>query len=736
MNKLFYLFIFLPGFLLSQNRSITIEDIWADYDFYPQSLEEIHWINDAEFSKIENKQTFKPSIYTYSLETGKQTGVLLESKKYENFIKNIFKSKKKLFSTKEKNLNDFLISDYQLSSDNRFILLEIGAIPLYRYSSKSYLLLYDCVNSLFTVIPTEEKVFYPQFSPNGKQVSYILDNNIFVYDIESETFKQLTTNGQKNKVLNGMSDWVYEEEFELTRAYEWSFDSKKITYLSFDESAVKTYNMQMWGDELYPTDYVYKYPKAGQENSKIKVFIVTVESSENLLIKDYSEEDLYVPRLYWVNDKVTVLTLNRLQNELRLVQFDEVKRKKEVLYKEFADKYIEWKDQLYFLDDGFVLSNELDGFRHLYYYNYEGKLIRQLTTGEWEIDEVFGETRGYFYFSSTEKSIFERQIYKVGLDGTKKIVVSDEGVNQLELAPGGSFLINHNSSYAVPDNYKVLDSEGGFVRWLETNQTTLDVIGDYDLPKPEYFTYENSGGDTLNGYFLKPLDFDSTKKYPVLMYVYGGPGYQVLKNEYDGFNYFWYNHLTQQGIIVALVDVRGTGGRGRAFREQTYGKLGELESDDIGQMAEHIKLMPFVNEDKLAIWGWSYGGYLSTLLAMQGQTFKVAIAVSPVTSWRFYDNVYSERYLGLPENNTHGYDWNSPITMAEGLDCKYLLIHGTGDDNVHVQNAIFMQNALIEANKQFDVFYYPDRNHGIYGGNTRLHLYHMMTNYLLDNLIY
>jgi dipeptidyl-peptidase-4 len=735
MNTLVYLLLLIPSFFFGQNTEISLEDIWSEYRFYPKSLDELHWVGENDFALLKDKKTFKPSIISYSLETGEQTDVLLESKEYENFIKNVMKSKVTPFSESNKELNDFLVSDFKLGPNENLLLLELGSKRLYRYSTKSYLLLYDRAQAVFAFLPTKTRVFYPQFSPDGQFVSYVSDNNIFIYNIKSKKVKKLTTNGEKNKVINGMSDWVYEEEFVLTQAYEWSANSKEIAYLSFDESSVKTYDVQLWKDDLYPKNYTYKYPKAGEENSKIKLFTVHVDNAENVLVKDYSEQDVYIPRLYWVNNKVTVLKLNRQQNELYLLQFgDDKKRKEQILYKEKAENYIEWKDHLCFMDDGFVVSNETSGFRHLYFYNYKGDLIRQLTNGIWAIDEVFGETNGSFYFSSTQGSIFERAIYKVNLEGNKKVIVNAKGINKLQISPEGAFLVNHNSSFQVPDNYNVIDSEGAFIRSLETNEKLYHTIKSYELPIPVYFTYQNSNGDTLNAYFLKPVDFDSTKKYPVLLSVYGGPGHQVLKNEYSGFNYFWYTHLTQQGYIVALVDTRGTGGRGRAFREQTYGKLGELESDDIGEVAEHIRLMSFVDENRLGIWGWSYGGYLSSLLAMQGGVFNVSIAVAPVTSWRFYDSVYAERYLGLPKDNAHGYDWNSPTNFAEGLDCNYLLIHGTGDDNVHIQNAVFMQNALIDANKQFDVFYYPDRNHGIYGGNTRLHLYHLMTNYLLKNL--
>jgi dipeptidyl-peptidase-4 len=736
MNYIINLFLlFFCSIIFAQKTVVSIEDIWQDYKFYPNSIDEFHWVGLHDYAQLENKNTFRPRIAMFSVEDGRETSVLLQPDKYENFIKNVLKSRELPFKGTKEKLDEYQINDFDLSSDKNHLLLQLGSEQFYRYSSKSYLLLYELDQSRFSFIPTNEKVFYPNFSPDGECFSFIMSNNLYVYDIKLETIRQLTFDGEKNKIINGMSDWVYEEEFELTRAYEWSEDSKSIAFLSFDESAVNTYDVQLWENALYPLSYTYKYPKAGEENSRVKVFSVAIENGEIELLKDYSGEDIYIPRLYWNGKDIVVLKLNRLQNRLELIQFNTAQNNQvEVIYSEKADKNIEWKDHFFFKDDGFVISNEKNGFRHLYYYNYKGKLIKQLTNGQWGIDEVFSCVNDEFYFSSTEGNIFERNIYKVDLLGKKKIIVNLEGCNSVHVSPDGEFLVNHNSSFQVPDNYSVLDSEGSFMRELESNQELYYSIKNFKVPVPEYFVYENSNGDSLHAYFLKPVDFDSTKKYPVLMYVYGGPGFQVLKNEYDGFNYFWHSHLTQKGYIIALVDVRGTGGRGRLFREQTYGKLGELETNDISQIAEHIKLMPFVDEDRMGIWGWSYGGYLSSLLAMQGGTFNAVIAVAPVTNWRFYDSVYAERYLGLPQDNTEGYDWNSPINLAEGLDSKYLLIHGTGDDNVHLQHSIFMQKALINANKQFDVFYYPDRNHGIYGGNTRLHLYHLMTDFLLENL--
>lgn len=733
-HQFLILFTIVQTVLFGQEVQVSIEDIWEDYKFYPKQLDDFHWVGTHEYAELENKHTFKPRIVTYSVESGEQKSVLLASKKYESFIKNVLKSKKVPVGKGEIDLRNYLVNDFEIGPNRKYLLLKIGGDMVYRYSSKSFLVIYDIENSLFSFVPTTEKVFYPQFSPDGSMLSYVESNDLFVFDLKKKTVRQLTKTGKQNEILNGMSDWVYEEEFELTQAYEWSLDSKEIAFLNFDERKVKTYKMQFWKEQLYPEDYSFKYPKAGGENSKIKVAKVSVSNAKVVILKDYSEEDIYIPRIYWVRGSVMILKLNRLQNELKMLQFSDNKKKEKIIYTEKDDKYIEWKDHLFFVEDGFVVSGEESGNRHLYYYDNEGKLITNLTQGGWEVDDVFGVTEGGVYFTSTEKSIFERPVYKVDFQGNKKIIVDLKGINELQISPDGEFLVNHNSSVHLPDNYNIIDSEGAFVRAVETNDDLYETLQLLSVPTPEYFQYENSNGDTLNAYMLKPTDYDSTKKYPVLFYVYGGPGFQVLKNKYDGFNYFWHMHLTELGYIVVLADARGTGGRGRGFRDQTYGRLGELESSDLMELAEHVKLMPFTDENRIGIWGWSYGGYLSSLVAMQGGTFNVAIAVAPVTSWRFYDSVYSERYLGLPKDNTHGYDWNSPINYAEGLDGKYLLIHGTGDDNVHIQNSMSMQNALIEANKQFDVFYYPDRNHGIYGGNTRLHLYHMMTDYLLKNL--
>lgn len=572
---------------------------------------------------------------------------------------------------------------------------------------------------------------------------------MYIKDLATEVETAVTTTGKLNELIHGSADWVYEEEFSMAKAFEWSPDGTKIAFISFDERQVPEYNMQLWpSNKLYPQDYRYKYPKAGEKNSIVSVSVYDLASKRTVSVDLGSQSDIYIPRIRWtpLPNTLAILRLNRLQNQMQLLYADANTGQTRVVIEETSSTYLEAEnfDLMTYVKNGkqFLWASERSGYKHLYLYDIEGKLVGPVTQGNWEVDKIVGIDESgktpIVYYTSTEVSPLERHLYAIGLDGkNKRKLTTSPGMNRIHMSKDCKYYFCYHASVQQPLSVKLYQLPSNqLVRTLEENQTFQQAAAQYRLSQREFFTFKTTDGTELNGYLMKPPDFDPTKRYPLLMHVYGGPGSQQVLNTYtSGVNDLWHNLLAQQGYLIACVDNRGTGGRGEAFKKITYANLGKYEVEDQIQAAKYLSSLPFVDKERIGIWGWSYGGYMSLLCLLLGNdVFKLAIAVAPVTNWRFYDTIYTERYLKLPQENSAGYDNYSPITHAEKLKGKLLLIHGTGDDNVHFQNAIALQNALIAAGKQFDSFYYPDRNHGLYGGNTRLHLYEMMTNFILKNL--
>lgn len=708
-------FLLITGFIFANvvlaQKQLTLDDIWKSREYSPKYLYGLNSMNDGLHYTVQ-EQT---GLVKYEYKTGNRVG--------------------------EFTFGALEVDDYQFSNDESKILVSTESEPIYRHSSKGYYHVYDVSTKSIIPLPKHNKIMSATFNPAATQVAYVADNNIFIYDLNSKQEIQVTTDGKMNSIINGQGDWVYEEELVLVRAFEWSPDGKKIAFIRFDESDVPLFEMAMYQGQLYPQDYEFKYPKVGENNSKVTAHIYHLASKKLERLNGLPEYE-YLPRIKWANaNQVIIYSTNRLQNDLRLtsISFNGETQTSSSLFQETAPCYLEINDHMQFLSDGsFIWVSEKDGFNHIYRYDKSGKLINQITKGNWDVTDVYGvdEKNKLIYFQSAEISPMERHVYSVSLDGKKKTQLSKlKGTNKAEFTNGFQYYILTHSTLASSGNITLYDNKSKEIRVLVDNSTLKTKLSSLGINNPEFFNFKNTEGTTLNGYMIKPANFDANKKYPVFMYVYGGPGSQECIDEWQGSNYIWFQMLAQQGYIIACVDNRGTGARGREFRTCTYKQLGKLEVDDQIDGAKYLGTLPFVDKTRIGIFGWSYGGYMTSLCITRGaDVFKTAIAVAPVTNWKFYDSIYTERYMGTKESNPTGYDAQAPTAYADKLKGNFLLVHGTADDNVHWQNSAELINAMVKANKQFDLFIYPDRNHGIYGGNTRMHLYTKMTNFIKEKL--
>ena len=707
-------------------KNISLEDIWLKYKFYPKSVRGIKSLNNGEqYTKIENN-----AIVVYEYQTGDSTTTLVNG----NML------------IPEGDEESLKIGAFSMSEDETKFLIPSETERIYRHSSKSTFFLYDTESKSLSKLSTGKQRL-ATFSPDGSKVAFVRDNNIFVKDLNSNIESQITTDGEFNHIINGICDWVYEEEFGFSKAFFWSPDSKKIAYYRFDETKVKEFTMTYFGD-LYPELYTYKYPKAGEDNSLVDIYVYHIERNKRIKMDIGEDKDQYIPRIKWTKNAnvLAIQRLNRLQNHLDILLADANDGVSKVIYSETNKYYIDITDNLIFLPDNehYILTSEMDGYNHIYLYNIQNGLIRQLTSGEWVVKKVYGydQSKKKVYYQSTESSPLNRDIAFVDLKGKRKTISSRSGSNSADFSGNYKYYINTWSDVNTPPFITVNKSDGKEVRVLESNQSMIDLLKEYQMSKTEFYTFSSplftlpdSSVVELNAWRILPSDFDPDKKYPVLITIYGGPGSQEVTNSWGYFNYIWYQMLAQQGFIVVSVDNRGTGSRGEAFKKMTYKELGKYETIDYIETAKHLASLDYVDNDKIAIFGWSYGGFMACNAITQGADyFNTAIAVAPVTNWRYYDNIYTERFMRTPQENPDGYDNNSPINHADKLKGNLLLVHGSTDDNVHYQNTMDMITALVNANKQFDLFIYPNRNHGIYGGNTRYHLFKKMTDYLNDKM--
>lgn len=718
------LLVLFVGFnVLAQKKPITLEDMWMKYMFFGDGVHGLRSMNDGvHYSNFASRAKKRLTKHEYS------TG---------NEVLELFNLDAIDMTFQEFKIEN--VDDYAFSADEQKIVFSFNTKPIYRYSSTALYFVYDRESNGIAMLH-DAPIMYATLAPKGNNVAYVYNNNLYWKNLDNNEEHAITKDGEKNKIINGASDWVYEEELELVRAFEWSPDGRYIAYYRFDESNVKEFSLTMYG-ELYPEEYKFKYPKAGEENSKVSIHIFDTKTGKSKKL-DLGEDWEYIARIHWTKTpgKLAVQTLNRHQNKLHIIMADAASGATKIIYKESTNTYLEIPNHLTFLKDGkhFVILSEQDGYKHIYKYNMDGKKVTQITKGNWVVTDFYGvdEANGLVYYQAAERSPLEREVYAVGLDGEgKKLLTKDEGWNSASFSKTFEYFIHTYSNASTPSTYVLRNSKGKKVRVLQDNERLKKNLETFETNKKEFFNFKSEHGHTLNGWMIKPNGFDASKKYPVFMFVYGGPGSQTVQNMWGGMNDIWFQMLAQKGYIVVSVDNRGTGARGVKFKKSTYKELGKLETEDQIATAKYMAKQTYVDKSRIGIFGWSYGGYMTSLCLTKGADhFKMGIAVAPVTTWRYYDSIYTERYMQTPQENAKGYDDNSPINHVKELKGKYFIIHGMADDNVHFQNAVDMISALVNANKQFEQFSYPNKNHGIYGGITRYHLYNMMTNYILENL--
>jgi dipeptidyl-peptidase 4 len=722
-NYLLFVSVSLISFF-SYSQQLSVESIWKKYEFGSQGVDGFKSMKDGlHFTKLSELEG-KIAITKHKITDSEGKGEVL------------VKAAQLTFNGKIIDVND-----YEFNDDESKLLITTNTKSIYRrsYTAEYYLL--DLVSKKLDLLDAKHSPqTLAEYSPDGTKVSYIYKNDIYVKDLKTGKARKLTLDGKSNKVINGTTDWVYEEEFGITKGYDWSPDSKKIAFLRFNEKEVKEFSLTYYKNELYPENYTFKYPKAGEANSVVTAHLLDVKSGKisKLNIGEYE----YIPRIQWSNveNKLILLSLNRHQNHLKYHLIDATSKKatSNVFFEEKSATYVEIDNNLLILKDGKTIlrTSEADGYNHIYSINFEGKST-QITKGKWDVIELYGidNDNQFIYYSSAENSAITKCIYKIGYNGEGKTLISmPDGYNDAEFTTGMNYFVKTYSNANTPAAISLCDNTGKMITVLENNQKLQDKLGTYTLSKKEFMQFD-LGTHILNGWMMKPANFDATKKYPVYMVVYGGPGHNEVLDSWGGMNYMYHQLLAQEGYIVVSVDPRGTMFRGAEFKKSTYLQLGKLETEDLIATGKKLQSMSFIDVNRIGIQGWSYGGFMSSLAITKGaDVFKMAIAVAPVTNWKWYDNIYTERFMRTPTENQSGYDDNSPINFVKQITGKYLLIHGSGDDNVHYQNTMEMVNALVAADKQFDLFIYPNKNHGIYGGNTRNHLYNMMLNYTKENL--
>ena len=724
-NHLLILLFFGIGIsnqLIAQNE-ITLEDIWQKGTFSSNSVPGFKFLNDGKhYTRKEGKQ-----IKEYDLTTG-------------NFTKIIFDG------TTIKNNSDFdgSFNSYEFSNDEQKILIKTQSEKIYRHSTRAMYFVYDRKKQMLNALSAGGKQRYATFNPQADKVAFVRQNNLYYVDLKSGKEVQVTNDGEHNKIINGSPDWVYEEEFSFARAFEWSSDGQKIAFMRFDESQVREFTMTMYYDLDYPDYYTFKYPKVGEVNAIVTVHIHNVGTGKTVKTDTGKEVDQYIPRIRWTQnaDQLCIFRMNRHQNELEFLLANAKNGATKLLMKETNEWYIDEAnfDNLIFLKDGrhFLWSSDNDGFSHIYLYNMQGKLVKQLTKGFYDVTSFYGvdEKNSKVFYQAAARTPIDREIYSISLDGSDQRLLSNkEGWNTAQFSSTFDYFVLTHSDANTPNVYAVYDRQGKLIRSIEDNAKVRKVQKAYSVQPIEFFTFKTSEDVELNGYMIKPPNFSDNHKYPVLMYVYGGPNSQTAKNSFDAARYWWFQLLAQKGYIIVSVDNRGTAARGEAFKKMTYLQLGKYETIDQIEAAKYLAGLSYTDPDRIGIFGWSYGGYMSSLAILKGNdVFKAAIAVAPVTNWKWYDTIYTERFMRSFKENPDGYQENSPIYFADRLKGAYLLVHGVGDDNVHFQNTVEMANALIRANKQFDTQFYPNRNHGIYGDNASIHLYTKMTDFLMEHL--
>jgi dipeptidyl-peptidase-4 len=715
------LFFVVSSLSVVAQQKISLEEIWSGA-FRTKGMDELMAMkNTNQYTVLNFDRSSKSSqIDLYDFGTLEKVSTLFDTKNHPEVTS---------------------IDSYSFDKNEKQILIATNTNSIFRRSFTADYFVYDIASKKVSRF-TSNAIQEPTFSADGTKISYVFENNLYVYDQISAASIQITQDGKKNHIINGITDWVYEEEFAFVKAYDWNSAGNKIAYIKFDETEVPEFSMDMYNQGLYPTQEVFKYPKAGEKNAIVSLYIFDLKSGTTKKINLGNYKDFYIPRIKWTNDAtiLSVQVMNRHQDNLDLHFVDANSGVSKIVLNEKDKAYVDVTDNLTFLkDNSFIWTSEKDGFNHIYHYDKSGKLKKQITSGKWEVTNYYGfdENSGTIYYQSVENGSINRDVYSIKIDGKSKARLSSKiGTNSATFSPNFQYFINTYSSATVAPTYTLNQSKTGtVVKTIVSNEVVEQKLAKYDVAPKEFFELTTEKGHKLNAWMIKPKDFDATKKYPVFMYQYSGPGSQEVANKWNSTNDYWFMMLAQQGYIVACVDGRGTGFKGAAFKKCTQKELGKYEVEDQIDAAKVFGKYNYVDASRIGIFGWSYGGFMASNCLFQGaDVFKTAIAVAPVTSWRYYDSIYTERYMQTPQENASGYDNNSPINHVSKLKGNFLLIHGTADDNVHVQNTMKMVEALVQANKQFDWAIYPDKNHGIYGGKTRLQLYTKMTNFIKEKL--
>ncbi len=747
-NRLLVSLLFLPLLTFSQ-LPVTLEDCFETYKFYPQTSPSLRFLKDGQ-SFLERKG---PLLIRKSILSGDSLGVFFDKSNMSG----------------DPAVTAF--SSFQLSEDESKMLLATDVRPIYRHSFSADFSVFDMATGKTEPLDPGRRQEAAMFSPDGSMVAWVRDNNLFIKELASHKIVQVTFDGEKNKVINGVPDWVYEEEFSSVtgagmRAMAWSPDSRRLAWIRFDESKVPQMRLDYFEEGMYPRGREYKYPKVGEANSTVSVLIFDAQTgktvkagkgpSENPELlnlgggqlpafdSDELENEHYLPRINWTRDPNTlsITRLNRHQDRLKLLGCDVNTGNSLYILAEEAKTYVNVHDNLVFMPDGksFLWTAENDGWNHIYLREIGSPNFRQLTQGKFEVTAFYGldEKTGTIFYQTAQPTPMDRQVWSLNIADSLAqpfCLSAFPGTSEASFSPSFDFFKLDWSDANTPPRSRICDRRGKIMRQLLDNQSLIAERETHGFSKKTFFSFKTPDGTELNGWLMKPRDFDATRKHPVLMSVYGGPGSQEVLNSYDGFMGTYYQMLNQQGIVVACVDNRGTGGRGSKFRDETHLDLGKLEVADQIEAARYLGRQPWADPSRLGIWGWSYGGYMSANCIFKGNdVFKAAAAVAPVTNWKWYDSAYTERYLHTEKENQKGFDENSPINFADRLKGHFFLAHGLADDNVHWQNSAELSNALIKNNKQFEEHFYPNRDHGISGDGATMHLFWELTEFFMTKL--
>lgn len=732
MKKLFALLCLFLAVLTLQAQKVTLQDV-AQGTYRASGIYGIKPMLDGEhYTQISSD---RKRIVKYSFKTGEEVETIFD-----------------VTTARDCSLTSF--DDYIMSPDERLILIQTETKPIYRRSFTAVYYIYNVRNNKLEPLSNNGPQQVPLFSPDGNQIAFVRNNNIYLVKLLfNNSESQVTKDGEYNKVLNGIPDWVYEEEFGFNRAFDFSADSKMLAYIRFDESAVKMFSFSWYKGmapekmqyETYPGSYDYKYPKSGMQNSLVSVHTFDIKSKVTRTMDLQLDKEDYIPRIRFTSDpeKLAIMVLNRHQNRFDLYFANPRSTLCKVAIRDEAPQYI--KEQAYanieFLDKNIVMMSERDGYNHLYLYTIGGNLVKQITKGDFEVKDFLGwdQNANVFYYTSNEESPLRTAVYKIDGKGKKTKLSTRVGTNSAIFSHSMKYYINTYSSISTPTRITINNNQGKELKTLMDNAALKEKVARLNMPIKEFFTFTTSDGVKLNGWMMKPTNFNPNKKYPVIMHQYSGPGSQQVIDRWNIGSFsdggMFEAYMCDKGFVMVCVDGRGTGGRGAAFEKCTYMFLGVKEAKDQVETAKYLGTLPFVDKNKIGIWGWSFGGY-TTLMSMSEGTpvFRAGVAIAAPSDWKFYDTVYTERFMRTPKENGDGYAASSAILRADKLHGSLLLIHGTADDNVHFQNCAEYSEALVQANKQFDMQIYTNRNHGIAGGNTRNHLMNRVANFFMEEM--